>query len=597
MGTFVTFPTDIEEVDVIIAGGGVTGCVVASRLIEAEPSLSVLVIESGRDTYNEPSVIHPALWRTNYTPDNLRVFFHEAIEEEQLANRKSIVQVGNTLGGGSSINLLMYMRPQRCDYDSWNTKTWTADGLLPYLKKFETYHGPGKAEHHGFNGPVHVSSGNFRSKEAEDSFLEAMNQVGIPEVEDLQDFDSIGVTRLLKYVSPEGKRQDIAHAYLHPKLQNVKYRGLRVLVETEVVRVLFDDRRASGVEFRPNPTFQTNKDPKTTRTVKAKRLVVLSCGTLGTPPVLERSGVGDPTILERAGVPLVANVPGIGNHYQDHNVCIYTYKSSLPPESTFDGIHTGQVDIGSLLTNKDSILGWNGIDASSKIRPTASEVDALGVDFKNAWDKDFKNQPSKPLVSMIFATGLLGNRTNVPPGQYFSLAVFTTYPYSRGHMHITGPNIDDRPEFKTGYLSDQHDIDLKTQLWAYKKQREVVQRMSIHRGEISHRHPSFDADSAASYAVTDPKDVTYSAKDDAAIETWIRQNLTTCWHGLGTCKMAPLEDMGVVDESLGVYGVHGLKIADLSVIPQNVCSNTMNTALLVGEKAADIFARDLSLVQ
>ncbi|KAK6066127.1 hypothetical protein SCUP515_10874 [Seiridium cupressi] len=173
---------------------------------------------------------------------------------------------------------------------------------------------------------------------------------------------------------------------------------------------------------------------------------------------------------------------------------------------------------------------------------------------------------------------------------------------------ITGPGVDDRLDFRSGFLTDEHDIDLKAQVWAYKKQREVVQRMRVHRSEIPDRYPSFLAGSSAAYPTIrtedesrpnaeNVKDNKYSTKDDQIIEEWIRKNLTTCWHGLGTCEMAPRERLGVVDKNLCAYGVSGLRIADLSIVPENVCANTMSTVLAVAEKAADIFIDELGLRQ
>ncbi|RYP51229.1 hypothetical protein DL768_003388 [Monosporascus sp. mg162] len=580
MGIHTTLPPDLQEVDVIVAGGGTAGCIIASRLADADPKLSILVVESGRDNYNVPSVIHPVLWQGNYAPDDPRVFFHRAAKEEQLADRESLVQVGNTLGGGSSVGLMMYIRGQRCDYDSWNTRGWTADDLWPYLRKFETYHGLGKEEHHGYDGPIQVSGGPFRSVEAENDFITAMKEVGYHEVEDLQDLQSVGVARILKYVSPQGQRQDVAHTYLHPRLQDGRHPNLHVLVESQVVRVIFDgSRRASGGEFQPNPVMQSNPvDSPGKRTVRARKLVVLSCGTLGTPPILERSGVGSPEILKQAGVPLIAGLPGVGCDYQDHNLSLYVYKADLPPEATTDGIHSGQVDISTLLASKEKILGWNGIDASSKIRPTSSELSGLGPTFRESWDRDFEVSLGIVVVFVLVNTSLLAfiQRIRIP-----------------GAM-------------RTGYLSDKHGFDMKAQIWAYKKQREVVRRMTIHRGEVSYRHPIFPPGSKAAYVLETGKDGTplapsalknleYASEDDAAIEDWIRHNITTCWHGIGTCKMAPKEQLGVVDEHLGVHDVHGLKVADLSIVPENVCANTMNTALVIGEKAADIFIQELGL--
>lgn len=166
-------------------------------------------------------------------------------------------------------------------------------------------------------------------------------------------------------------------------------------------------------------------------------------------------------------------------------------------------------------------------------------------------------------------------------------------------MHITGPKHDSPLDFDVGYFSDANDIDLKKQLWAYKKQREIMRRTSYYRGELAAGHPKFPEGSAAAVAenvdgpLKDVQDLVYTKEDDAAIEQWLRENVNTTWHSLGTCKMAPREENGVVDGSLNVYGVKGLKVADLSIPPENVGANTNNTALVIGEKAADIILQEL----
>ena len=190
-----------------------------------------------------------------------------------------------------------------------------------------------------------------------------------------------------------------------------------------------------------------------------------------------------------------------------------------------------------------------------------------------------------------------------PPRQYFSCSTFTPYPYSRGHLHITSTDLDAPLDFATGFFADKGDVDIKKLVWAYKKQREIVRRMDIYRGESAALHPPFAAGSDA--AVTqepldgpppeDVPDIVYTAEDDAVLEQWLRDNVGTTWHSLGTCKMAPQKDGGVVDANLSVYGVQGLKIADLSVPPANVGANTANTAFMIGEKAADIFIKELGL--
>ncbi|KAH6880627.1 alcohol oxidase-like protein [Thelonectria olida] len=606
MGISNNFADAKQEVDIIIAGGGTAGCIVAARLATADPSLSILVIERGQDNYNVPSVTNPALFLTHLLPTSKTALFYQANKARQLADREPVVPSGGTLGGGSSINFMMYTRAQRSDFDSWATPGWSANELLPYLKKLETYHGEDPENVHGREGPIHISDGTFRAVNPENDFIRAAGEVGWPEVPDLQTLDAInGFQRWKRYVSPEGKRQDTAHRYLHPVLRDGKHPNLHVLTESSVVRVLFDgDKKAIGVECIPSPDFQATlalaKQPK--QMIKARKLVVVSSGACGTPLVLERSGLGDPSILKKAGVPVVVDLPGVGHEYQDHHLLLYPYRTNLQPHETIDGILSGRAEVAKLLQEEDKILGWNSIDVCSKLRPTDSDVEALGPDFKAAWDRDFKPHPDKPLMLSGVVSCFLGDHSTVSPGQYVTAGNYSGYPYSRGHIHITGPECGDKLDFDVGYLSDPHDIDLKKQVWAYKKQREIMRRTNMYRGELSIGHPPFPKDSAAACIETDSalsnvQDIEYSSKDDALIEQWIRENLQTTWHSLGTAKMAPRDDFGVVDGNLNVYGTQGLKIADLSIPPENVGGNTNNTALVIGEKAADIIIKELGLAK
>jgi alcohol oxidase len=216
-----------------------------------------------------------------------------------------------------------------------------------------------------------------------------------------------GVQRAQRFVGPDGRRSDTAHAYLHPKLKaNDVYPNLHLLLQNQVVRVLFDGTTATGIEFRSNPKFQ--KDTSIHR-VKAARMVVLSAGALSTPSVLERSGVGSQSILDAANVPIVARVPGVGANYQDHHLLTYAYKSSLLPTETIDAIVQGRVDVGELLQTNAPILGWNAQDVTCKLRPSESEVAALGPEFQEAYDRDFKNNPSKPMTLMASLSGYVLN--------------------------------------------------------------------------------------------------------------------------------------------------------------------------------------------
>jgi alcohol oxidase len=188
-------------------------------------------------------------------------------------------------------------------------------------------------------------------------------------------------------------------------------------------------------------------------------------------------------------------------------------------------------------------------------------------------------------------------------GQYLTASLFTAYPLSRGSIHISGPEIDDKPDFTTGFFSDAEDVDILKHLWAYKKQREIFRRMETYRGEVEILHPKFAPNSsAAPVRLTDSRpasetisDIVYTSEDDETIKQWAREQVGTTWHSMGTCRMGNRKDHAVVDRSLSVYGVEGLKVADMSIPPLNVAANTMNTAVAIAEKAADIFIKELGL--
>lgn len=177
------------------------------------------------------------------------------------------------------------------------------------------------------------------------------------------------------------------------------------------------------------------------------------------------------------------------------------------------------------------------------------------------------------------------------------------YPSSTGHIHVTGPNLDDPVDFDPAIFADKAGVDIKKCIWAYKAQREIARRMSVYRGELAMFHPAFATDSkAACIELQEPpalniEKIKYSAEDDAAIEEWLRTNIATTWHSAGTCKMLPLDENGVVDDNLSVHNVTGLKIADVSIVPHNVGAHTNNIAMVIGEKAAEIFIEELGLSQ
>ncbi|KAM4063945.1 GMC oxidoreductase [Hirsutella rhossiliensis] len=571
IGIIAQLPPWLDEVDVIIAGGGTAGCVVASRLSDADPDLAILVIEGDQDNYNDPSIILPVLFPSHLMPTSRNTLFYMGVREPKLGNRELMVPSGGVLGGGSSINLMTYSRAQRRDFDSWKMPGWYADELLPFIRKLETYYGPGPPETHGTSGSVQISSSAYNTSMSENDFIQASAKVGILETVDIQDLNTGNAAqRNLRFINPEGHRQDAAHTYLHPRLQDGKHEKLHVLVKHQVPRVLLDKKKAVGVEYRPNSVFHA--DATALQAVRARKLVVVSAGALGSPLVLERSGIGDAAVLDRAGIAVVAELPGIGRNYMDHHLLTFPYRSILSPRETIDAQYGGRVDIGGFIAAKDSMLGWNAADVTA-----TAKMPRRGT---------LRTFPGDP--------------TRLAAAQFMSVSTFTVYPYSRGHMHITGQAMSDEIEFKMGFLADERNLDIKSSILAYQKQREILRRMKVYRGEHSPGYPPFAAGSDAACKgvdgpLKDVRDTVYTEDDNVVLEQWKRKNVGSARHSLGTCKMALREEGVVVDGSLGVYGVEGLKVADMSIAPQNVGANTGNTAFVIGEKAADLFIRELAI--
>lgn len=232
----------------------------------------------------------------------------------------------------------------------------------------ETYHGKGDKDRHGSEGPVNVSKGTYTCKRSEDAFIESAAAMGYPEARDLQNLDANNAAeRYYRYVGPNGRRQDAAHRYIHPKLQGDEYPNLHILTEKQVLRVLFEGKKAVGVEFQSNPRCLANPEFQDTgytspRTVKARKMVIVSSGANGTPGVLERSGVGNPDILKKAGVECVEDLPGVGEDYQDHHLSLWAYRTNLHPRECINGFQDGRFNIDEAIRMNDELLGTNAMD-------------------------------------------------------------------------------------------------------------------------------------------------------------------------------------------------------------------------------------------
>ncbi|KAI0751823.1 alcohol oxidase [Daedaleopsis nitida] len=620
-----------EEVDVIVCGGGPAGSVVAGRLAYADPNLKVMLIEGGANNRDDPWVYRPGIYVRNMQRDGINdkaTFYTDTMQSSHLRGRRSIVPCANILGGGSSINFQMYTRASASDWDDFKMEGWTANDLLPLMKRLENYQKPTNNDTHGYDGPIAISNGGQITPVAQD-FLRASHAIGVPFSDDIQDLKTAhGAEIWAKYINRHtGRRSDAATAYVHSVMDVQNNLFLRC--NARVSRVLFDaNNTAVGVAYVPS----RNRAKEVVETVvKARKMVVLSSGTLGTPQILERSGVGNAELLNKLNIPIVSDLPGVGEEYQDHYTTLSIYRVSNETQ-TLDDFLRGDKDTQRELfaewetSPEKARLSSNAIDAGFKIRPTEEELKEMGPEFNDLWNRYFKDKPDKPVMFGSIVSGAYADHALLPPGKYVTMFQYLEYPASRGKIHIKSPNPYIDPFFDSGFMNNK--ADFAPLRWSYKKTREVARRMDAFRGDLTSHHPHFHPASPAAcqdidvktakeiypngltvgihmgtwHRPSDPydaskvhEDIKYTKEDDAAIDDWIADHVETTWHSLGTCAMKPREQGGVVDKRLNVYGTQNLKCVDLSICPDNLGTNTYSSALLVGEKGADLIAEDLGL--
>ncbi|KAG8715597.1 hypothetical protein FRC11_002484 [Ceratobasidium sp. 423] len=572
-----------KEVDIIFVGGGTTACVAAGRLAKANPELDILLVEQGPNNYKEPNVVSPSLFLVHQAPGSKTATFWQGNKTSALNGRSPIVPTGRTLGGGSR-------RHQLCN-------------VYAPISFMETYHVAPDRETHGYNGPLNISyADKDKFPAVAQAYLEVAQKRGIPFVEDKQDLNTgHGCQRWAKWIDPvTGTRQDSAHRYIHPLSDN---KHLHIMTGTKVVCVVFDGTKATGVEVVADKETEEGAD-QTPYTIKARKLVVISAGAIGSPVVLQRSGVGEAERLTKLGIKVVSDLP-VGSTYEDHNLILIPYHVADDTD-TIDPILDQDPAVleeaRTQFTQGKGGLATNWIDAGSKLRPTPKELEEMGSAFAPVWKSYFEPNPDKPVMLQAILEGWFGPRDILPykGARMIMIANYTGYPISRGHVYITSTDPYAGPDFETGFFNEQADVDV--QIWAYKHAREIVRRLPQYRGEFAPIHPKFPEGSAAACVrldgppdVENIKDIVYTPEDNKAIEAYLRQFIETTWHSVGTVLMKPKDHGGCLDGRLNVYGTQNLKVADLSIIPGNVGANTNSTALVVGEKAAVLIAKDLGL--
>lgn len=529
---------DGASFDYIIVGAGSAGCVLANRLSET-PSARVLLLEAGSADGKLDISLPIAFTRLWF--DHEVNWGYETEAEPELNGRKLPIPRGKVLGGTSSINGMMAIRGQPEDYDRWRASGlvgWGYADVLPYFRKLEK-HWRGEGPHHGGDGPLEINP-HAAPSPLMSRAQAAARQMGFPLTDDFNGPQPQGFG-LPDFTISQGRRASTAAAYLRPVLSR---RNLTVLTGATARRVLIEGGRAVGIEYRQNGVI---------RHVRADREVLLCGGAINSPQLLLLSGIGPAAQLQRLGIPVQVDAPGVGANLCEHPGASFDLACRAPvafdAELRFDRI-------------AGSMLRWwvsgKGVMASPPMVISANVATVAGSDRA---DLHVLLVP----VAMDARVWFPGIRR--PRGHVLMASYSLNYPQSRGHLELRSSDPLAKPLIHFNLLS--HPEDRAAMMRGYRTLRELVSQPAM--AEIA-------------------GDMVRPAKEpvtDAEVEAYVRASAATAFHPAGTCRMGA-DAASVVDGSLKLRGVDGLRVVDASIFPDLPGGNTNLPVIMAAEKAADM---------
>jgi choline dehydrogenase len=530
------------EADFIVVGAGSAGCAVAARLSE-DPATRVLLLEVGGEDRNR--WIHIPLGFGKTFADPSVNWCYETEPDPGAGNRRVFWPRGKVLGGSSSINGMVYIRGQAEDFDYWRqlgNTGWSFEDVLPYFKRSE-HQTRGVDAYHGTGGPLCVSDVPDRHPICE-AFIEAAMALGFPRNDDFNGARQDGVG-FHQTTTRNGKRCSTAVGYLRPAMTRP---NLRIVTNALTEKITFDGRRAIGVVF-------SNGGEK--RTARAASEVILCGGTVNSPQLLMLSGIGPAAHLARHEIPVLHDLPGVGQSLQDHYSAPLKFKCALP------------ITVNDMMQSNIKKLKAGLQYYAFKNGPLA-----MGTSPAALFARTRPELASPDIKCSISPFSAERPQDGLHPWSGFTTIVYQLRPESRGRIELRGADPAGPPSVHPNYLATA--TDQQTIVDGLKLLRRIMATPQMQRFILSEFQPG------------------PGVAGDEELLAYARQRGGTVYHPTSTCKMG-IDALAVVDPELRVHGVAGLRVADASIMPTVVSGNTNAATIMIGERAADIVRQKLRL--